>query len=86
MRIIVLCLLLAGCAAMDLPTGDPIRIGMASHEVVKAWGKPDEINTTQIEGAPPREQWVYETYLGRTTGSRFRFIYIELGRVVAIQD
>jgi hypothetical protein len=84
MRTIVLCLLLCGCASM--PTGDPIRIGMESHEVVKAWGKPDSINTTRVEGAVPSEQWVYEDYLGRYTGSKFRYVYVENGKVVAIQD
>jgi hypothetical protein len=83
-RILIAALALSGCASM--PSGEPLRIGMTSVEVVGARGQPDRVNRTRTADGPPTEQWVYENYLGRMSGSTYTFVYFENYKVVAIQD
>lgn len=53
------------------------RIGMTAEEVEKStWGKPTKINKTTYSWGT-KEQWVYENY---------RYIYLENGKVTAIQE
>lgn len=54
-----------------------VLIGMNVDQVIMAWGKPDQINSTNVSGAL-EEQWVY--------GSR-RYVYFGgAGTVVAVQE
>lgn len=63
-----------------------IRIGMRPLAVICSWGAPTDINRTTVADNSTHEQWVYETYYGRTTGSRYKFVYFENGAVTAIQE
>ena len=50
-----------------------IMIGMTKSEVLRAWGKPDDINRTVGEGYGTSEQWVYG----------HQYVYIDNGVVTA---
>lgn len=60
--------------------GGKVRIGMSEEQVIRAWGKPDAINST-ITGAGKTQQWVY----GRGSGSR-QNLYLENGVLRTIQS
>lgn len=52
-----------------------ISIGMSRNDVIKSWGKPDDINSnTGSYGS--REQWVY-----RISGAENQYVYIKDGLV-----
>ena len=74
------------CLTKDIP-----RIGMTQSEAANSrWGRPWDINET-ITSLGNHEQWVYRGYLpedecgSRDNSSKFRFLYFENGRLVAIQ-
>lgn len=59
--------------------GGTVRIGMTEEQVIRAWGKPDAINTTITAGGKT-QQWVY----GRGLGSH-QYLYIDNGTLRTIQ-
>lgn len=58
-----------------------IRIGMTSDQVVAAWGRPQDINTTTTAHGT-HEQWVWED----SDGLPYQYAYMEDGVLTAIQD
>lgn len=59
--------------------GGTVRIGMTEAQVLRAWGKPEKINTTITAGGRS-QQWVY----GYGVGSR-QYLYMENGTLRTIQ-
>lgn len=59
--------------------GGTVRIGMTEEQVIRAWGKPEKINTTITAGGKT-QQWVY----GYGAGSR-QYLYLENGVLRTIQ-
>jgi hypothetical protein len=56
---------------------DEVLVGMTTDQVIMAWGRPKEINSTETKGTL-QSQWVY--------GER-RYVYVnETGKVTAIQQ
>lgn len=60
-------------------------IGMQALVLYCTWGQPTDINRTATADGE-FYQFVYERYLGRMTGSDYRFAYVEDGKITAIQD
>lgn len=101
MRLVILAavLVLAGCA-MPRPEEcnsvrpafqaaaeyQMVRVGMNAYEVICAWGRPREINTTTTAYGRS-DQWVYETYnYGRSPQYQWKFVYFEDGFVSTVQE
>ena len=59
-----------------------VAIGMSERAAVCAWGRPTTVNTTTTARGT-RKQLVYRS---NSQGARARYIYIENGRVAAIQN
>lgn len=100
MGIAIVGVLLTGCAVVPDPECElgrfdastqqaiserRVHIGMPASAVRCAWGLPVRVNRTETASGE-HYQLVYEEYLGRTLGSRYSYVYVEGGRVVAIQD
>jgi hypothetical protein len=62
-----------------------LQIGMSELAMTCSWGRPSKENrTTTARGT--RIQYVYESYLGASLGSRYRYVYTEGNIITAIQD
>lgn len=59
--------------------GGKVRIGMTEEEVLRAWGKPDHVNTT-MSASGTRKQLVYGSARER------QYLYIENGVLTTIQS
>lgn len=59
--------------------GGKVHIGMAEEDVLRAWGKPDHVNTTISKGGVSK-QLVYGT------SNRRQYLYIREGVLTTIQS
>lgn len=62
-----------------------VYVGMSAAAAEASWGPPTRINRTETRYSS-REQWVYEGFTGNYIHVKNRYLYIEAGEVVAIQD
>ena len=62
-----------------------LRVGDNLCHALAAWGRPESVNRTATTYGES-QQWVYPEYAGTYWTGRSRYLYLEKGRVTAIQN
>ena len=62
-----------------------VQVGDNLCHALAAWGRPEDVNRTATTYGES-QQWVYPEYAGTYRTGRARYLYLERGRVTAIQD